>query len=43
MIGQEVFIELVDVCAIGHGRAFFPDNKDRKQMLHVLMNKSRII
>ena len=35
MIG-EVFIELADVGAIGHGRAFFPDNKDRKQTLHAL-------
>ena len=36
MIGQKVFIELVDVGTIGHGRAFFPDNKDRRQMLHAL-------
>ena len=36
MIGQKVFIELADVGAIGHGHAFFPDNKDRKQMLHAL-------
>ena len=36
MIGQKVFIELADLGAIGHGLAFFPDNKDRKQMLHAL-------
>ena len=40
MIGQKVFIELADVGAIGHGRAFFPDNnKDRKQMLHALTHE----
>ena len=39
MIGQKVFIELADVGAIGHGRAFFPRNKDRKQMLHVLTHE----
>ena len=39
MIGQRVFIELADVGAIGHGRAFFPDNKDRKQMLHALTHE----
>ena len=41
MIGQKVFIELVDVGAIGHGRAFFPGNKDRKQMFYALTHESQ--
>ena len=36
VIGQKVFIEFVGADVIGHWRAFFPDNKDRKQMLHAL-------
>ena len=39
MIGQKVFIELADVGAIGHGRAFFPDNKDRKQIFLALIHE----
>ena len=39
MYGQKVFIELVGAGAIGHWRAFFPDNKDRKQMFHALTHE----
>ena len=39
VIGRKVFIELVDVGALGHGREFFQDNKDRKQMLHALTHE----